>query len=260
METRLDLAIKNIYSYSREYSKEIISKGYVLVNGKVIKKPSFKVFDNDKIELLEEATPKYVSRGGLKLEKAIDYFNIDLKDKVCMDIGSSTGGFSDCMLQNGAKQIYAIDVGTSQLDEKILKNEKVLSFENTDIREFDTSQKFDFISTDVSFISLTKILEKIEYFLQDNGQAVVLVKPQFEVGKENVDKNGIVKNKNLHIKTLQNISNFCKDIGLFVKDATFSPITGTKGNIEYLLNIDKKETLKNIPFKAIVFEAFEKLK
>ncbi len=228
MDNRLDLAIKERYGYSREYTKEIILKGYVFVNNKNITKPSFKVLNSDNIILDKKAIPKYVSRGGLKLEKALNHFNISLKDKVCLDIGASTGGFSDCMLQNGASLIYAIDVGTNQLNKKILDNPKVISIENMDIRSFDIDEKFDFISADVSFISLTKIIGKINELIKDNGLIVMLIKPQFETGKENNFKNGIVKNKSIHIKILENISNFCKSNKLFIKYISHSTIKGGK--------------------------------
>ncbi len=260
MENRLDIAIKEKYGYSREYAKEIILKGYVFINNKNIKKPSYKVLDSDIILLDEKALPKYVSRGGFKLEKALKYFDICLKDKECIDIGASTGGFSDCMLQNEAKKVYAVDVGTNQLDSKILNNDKVISIENMDIRKFEIDKKFDFISVDVSFISLKKIIYKIYSLLKDTGMVIMLIKPQFEAGRENIDKNGIVKNKNVHIKVLQDISNFCKQQGFFIKDITYSPIKGGKGNIEYLICLTKQNNEKILPFKNIVFEAFEKLK
>ncbi|WP_317367255.1 TlyA family RNA methyltransferase [uncultured Tyzzerella sp.] len=260
MENRLDIAIKEKYGYSREYAKDIILKGYVFINDKIVKKPSVKVLENDILTLDKKALPKYVSRGGFKLEKAIQCFGIYLQDKECMDIGSSTGGFSDCMLQNGANLVYAIDVGTNQLDNKVLNNNKVISIENLDIRNFETDIKFDFISVDVSFISLKKIIYKIYSLIKDTGVVVMLVKPQFEAGKENINKNGIVKNKNIHIKVLEDIWNFCKQQGLFTKDITYSPIKGGKGNIEYLICLTKQNNDKILPFKKVVLEAFEELK
>nr|WP_317358835.1 TlyA family RNA methyltransferase [uncultured Tyzzerella sp.] len=260
MENRLDIAIKQKYGYSREYAKEIILKGYVYINNKNIKKPSYKVLENDTINIDKIAIPKYVSRGGFKLEKALNYFNICLQNKECIDIGASTGGFSDCMLQNGAKLVYAIDVGTNQLDYKILNNNKVVSIENIDIRNFESTQKFDFVSVDVSFISLKKIIYKINELIKDTGIITMLIKPQFEAGRENIDKNGIVKNKNIHIKVLQDICNFCIEQGLFVYDITYSPIKGSKGNIEYLICLNKQQNNKILPFKKVVFEAFENLK
>lgn len=260
MENRLDIVIKEKYGYSREYAKDIILKGYVFVNGKAITKPSFKILHNDNLFLDEKATPKYVSRGGFKLEKAIQYFNLNIKDKICLDIGASTGGFTDCMLKHNASLVYAVDVGTKQLAEKILNNERVISIENMDIRNFESSQKFDFISTDVSFVSLKKLIPKITELMSDKGSCIFLIKPQFEAGRENIHKNGIVKNKNIHIQVLNNVTNFCKENKLFIKDITYSPIKGSKGNIEYLAYATKQQSNKSFAFKKIVFDAFNNLK
>lgn len=260
MENRLDIVIKEKFGYSREYAKNIILKGYVLVNGKVITKPSFKILHNDNLFLDEKATPQYVSRGGFKLEKAIQYFNLNIKDNICLDIGASTGGFTDCMLKYGANLVYAVDVGTNQLVDKILNNKKVISIENMDIRDFIPPQKFDFISSDVSFISLKKIIPKITDIITEQGSCIFLIKPQFEVGRENIKKDGVVKNKNLHIQILEDITNFCEKNNLFIKDITYSPIKGGKGNIEYLAYATKKQSNKTFPFKKIVFDAFNSLK
>lgn len=259
-EIRLDSFIKEKYNFSREHSKEIITKGYVKVNGKIILKPAFKVTRNSLIELNSDANPKYVSRGGLKLEKALEYFNIDLNEKICLDIGASTGGFSDCMLQHKAKKVYAVDVGTSQLNEGLLLNEKVVSMENTDIRNIKKlPEKIDFIATDVSFISITKIM-KCSFNLLDNfGEMVALIKPQFEAGKENINKSGIVKNKKIHKKVLEQIYNFCNEIGYSILGLTFSPIKGGKGNIEYLIYLSKLKSNKLFEIEKIVEEAFKKL-
>lgn len=262
-ETRLDLFIKKKYNFSREYSKEIILKGYVKIDGKIILKPSFKINENSNLELLEDAMPKYVSRGGFKLEKALEYFEIDLFEKVCLDIGASTGGFSHCMLKNGARKIYSVDVGTNQLDKSLLNNEKIISIENTDIRKIHNfPEKIDFISIDVSFISLTKIAENLKGFLNENGQIIALIKPQFEAGKDNIDKNGIVKNKNVHKKILENLYLFFNKINLKCNGITFSPIKWGKGNIEYLINLSNKKNKKEFNFNIskIVEEAFETLK
>lgn len=260
MENRLDIVIKEKFGYSREYAKDIILKGYVFVNGKAITKPSFKILHNDNLFLDEKARPKYVSRGGFKLEKAIQYFNLNIKDNICLDIGASTGGFTDCMLKHGASLVYAVDVGTNQLVEKILKDKKVISIENMDIRNFIPPQKFDFISADVSFVSLKKIIPKITELITEQGGCVLLIKPQFEAGRENIQKNGIVKNKNIHISILDDITNFCKENNLFIKDITYSPIKGGKGNIEYLAYATKHQSNKSFAFKEIVFEAFNSLK
>lgn len=261
-EIRLDLFIKNNYNFSREYAKEIILKGYVKVNNKIVLKPSFKIMNNDtNIKIDEKSFPKYVSRGGFKLEKALNFFKIDLTNKVCLDIGASTGGFSDCMIQNNAKKIYAIDVGTNQLDERLLNNEKIISFENTDIRNVEFfEEKIDFISIDVSFISITKIMENLYNLLSDTGEIVALIKPQFEAGKININKNGIVTNKKIHKIIIKNLYQYFLDKKYYCNGITFSPIKGGKGNIEYLINLKKSPCPNNlINISKIVDEAFQSL-
>lgn len=179
---------------SRSAAQGIIKDGIVFVNGKMTDKSSFGVTENDNIEIRGEM-PKYVGRGGLKLEKAIDSFNIELSDCVCIDVGASTGGFTDCMLQKGARLVYAVDVGSNQLDKCLKNNKRVISLENTDIRgaEKKITEKADFISVDVSFISLKQVLPEVKKLLKENGRAVALIKPQFEVGKSGIGKRGIVK-------------------------------------------------------------------
>lgn len=241
---RLDLFLKNKFGFSRQYIKQIITEEKVIVNGKIIKKAAFGVNENDEITLTESIEPKYVGRGGFKLEGALKAFSVSLEDMVCIDIGSSTGGFTDCMLQNGASLVYAVDVGTDQLAEKLKNDKRVISMEKTDIRDVDIENVdggADFIGTDVSFISLKKIADSIKELLNPEGSAIVLVKPQFEAGKENLTKNGIVKNPKVHKKVLKDIINFYRENGLFTVDFTFSPITGGDGNIEYLLYLTKKE-------------------
>lgn len=255
MGNRLDVAVKVKFNYSREYSKEIIMKGYVSVNGKCIKKPSFKANIDDEIILHKNAKPRYVSRGGEKLFKALSYFNIDVSNKKCLDIGASTGGFSDCLLQNGAESIVAVDIGTAQLHSLIKGNEKVISFENTDIRTFSLEYKVDFICIDVSFISVVKVLKTAFSFLSEQGDMVILVKPQFEAGQKNINKQGVVKNKKEHIKAIKNIDIFIKENGLGICDITYSPIKGAKGNIEYLVHV-KKENISCVSFDDIVYDAF----
>lgn len=228
MGDRLDIAIKNKFSYSREYSKEIILKGYVYVDGKNIKKPSFEVTEKANIHIDEKAFPKYVSRAGLKLEKSLIEFSIDVSAKTCLDIGASTGGFSDCMLQFGAEKIYAVDTGTSQLHNSIFENDKVISFENTDIRNFDVPEKMDIITIDVSFISVAKILYKIPLFIKENSDIIILIKPQFEAGRENISKNGIVRDKKVHVKIIKNLQTELCKIDLSLYNLSFSPIKGSK--------------------------------
>ena len=183
----------------------------------------------------------YVSRGGLKLEKAINVFKINLQSKVCIDIGASTGGFTDCMLQNGATKIYSIDVGHNQLAQRLKENEKVINLEGTNIKDINTKEfeKVDFISIDVSFISLTNILSYATELLKTEGKMVTLIKPQFEVGKELINKNGVVKNKSAHKKSIEKVINHAIEIGLKIIDLDYSPIKGPAGNIEYIAYLGK---------------------
>lgn len=259
--SRLDILLKHKFNFSREYSKEIIYKGYVKVDGKSILKPSFKVNLDTLIELDEKGIPKYVSRGGLKLEKAINLFKIDLNSKICLDIGASKGGFTDCMLKFGASKVYAVDVGTNQLDEKLLINEKVISLENTDIRNLkNLDDDILFISTDVSFISIEKIIRNAFSILHKDGEIILLIKPQFELGKKSNNKKGVIKNKKVHKEVIQNIIEFSNDIGLFLHGFTFSPITGKDGNIEYLAYMKKYYSNLKVDFEKVILSAFECLK
>ena len=240
---RLDIIlVKKQYFTTRQKAKYEIENGNIYVNGKQVIKTSQIINYNDTIEIKGQ-TLKYVSRGGLKLEKAINTFGITLKNKICADIGASTGGFTDCMLKNGAQMVYAIDVGHSQLSEELIKNKKVINLEGMNIKELDTSsiEKLDFISSDVSFISEIYVLPKIYELLKIKGKAVVLIKPQFEAGSGNLNKNGVVKNIKIHQKVIQNIVMFANKIGFKIIDVTYSPIKGPAGNIEYLLYIEKNE-------------------
>ncbi len=246
---RLDLALKEKFNFSRQYIKNIIIKGKVEVNGKIILKPSFLVTESDILKIKDDAAPKYVGRGGLKLEKAVNEFKIDLNGMICIDIGSSTGGFTDCMLKNKAALVYAVDVGTNQLSESLREDKRVISMEKTDIRNVkDIPYDIDFIGTDVSFISLKKISKDILRLLKPNGSAVVLLKPQFEAGRENLSKGGIVKNSKIHKKIIKDIINHFNEIGLFVKALTYSPITGGDGNIEYLIYLIKTAKAEVLEF------------
>lgn len=261
---RLDLyLVENGIIKSRERAKEHIKNGEVKVNDKVVTKAAYDTSADDKIEFIGTAL-QYVGRGGLKLEKAIKCFKLDLNGKACLDIGASTGGFTDCMLKNGASKVYAVDVGHGQLDESLVSDDRVINMEktnivNTDISDFEPAP--DFISCDVSFVSLKTILPKAAEFLRKNQEAVFLIKPQFEAGKSNIGKNGIVKDRKVHINVLNDLIIFCNDIGLSIIDLDFSPISGGDGNIEYLAHIVHK-TEKTIFFdtKKLVNDAFEKLK
>lgn len=265
---RLDsfLVKQGLFS-SRQKAKYAIDNGNIYVNGIEEKKSSKMVTENDKVEIKGNLLP-FVSRGGLKLDKAINKFNISLADKICMDIGASTGGFTDCMIQNRAKKVYAIDVGTNQLDEKLKKNKKVINMEQTNIKDIDLNniETIDFIGTDVSFISITHILPKIYELLKIRGKSVILIKPQFEAGPKNINKNGVVKDIKIHKKIVLNIILLANKLGFNILNLDYSPIKGPAGNIEYLLYLEKNENnlldTYNIKNKVdfVTGEAFKNLK
>lgn len=250
---RLDvLLVEQGYAASREKAKAIIMSGIVYVDGQKEDKAGSTFLDTVKIEV-KGATLKYVSRGGLKLEKAMNQFGILLEDKICMDVGASTGGFTDCMLQNGAKKVFSVDVGHGQLDWKLRQDERVVCMEKTNIRyvtKEDIKEELDFASIDVSFISLTKVLGPVMDLLKENGQIVCLIKPQFEAGREKVGKKGVVRDKKVHYEVVEQIVTFAKEHGLKPLHLEFSPIKGPEGNIEYLLQIEKTKVEPDyeIPF------------
>ena len=267
MKERLDvLLVKRNLAESREKAKAIIMSGNVFVEGQREDKAGTTFPENVSIEIKGNKLP-YVSRGGLKLEKAIANFDVELQDKVCTDVGSSTGGFTDCMLQNGARKVFAIDVGTNQLAWKLRQDERVVCMEKTNIRYVtpeDLGEPIDFSSIDVSFISLTKVLLPIRNYLKDNGQIVALIKPQFEAGREKVGKKGVVREKSTHYEVIELVLSYAVSIGFKVLDLDFSPIKGPEGNIEYLVHLQKTEemgTLEQveIDWKQIVEHAFETL-
>lgn len=229
---------------SREKARRIIMKGEVFIDGRRIDKPGEKL-DLDSQITVKENPLIYVSRGGLKLEKAIDVFNIDLEGKNAIDIGASTGGFTDCMLKEGASKVYTIDVGYGQLDWKLRNDPRVIVKERTNIRyvtKEEINEIIDFISIDVSFISLKLVLPVAKELLSNGGNIVALIKPQFEAGRNKVGKKGIVRDKNIHKEVIQKIVEFCESIQLKVVDLDYSPITGTTGNIEFLAYISKEGT------------------
>lgn len=233
---------ENGFESTRNRAKNLIIDGSVSVNGNVVTKPAYEVNDTDKVEIIGEKL-KYVGRGGLKLEKAINEFSLVVKDFDCLDIGASTGGFTDCLLQNGAEHVYAIDVGTSQLDLKLKNDNRVTVLENTDARNLtraDVPTLCDLAVIDVSFISLTKIVEFILPFLKDDGKLVVLIKPQFEAGRKNIGKSGIVTSEKVRTKVIENLSLYFNAIGLCISGVTPSPIKGGDGNIEYLMLLTKR--------------------
>lgn len=252
---RLDtlLVEKGILS-SREKAKASIMAGEIFVNDQRVDKAGEKVSVDSKIEF-KGKTLKYVSRGGLKLEKAMKSFPIVLNDKICMDIGASTGGFTDCMLQNGAKKVYAVDVGYGQFAWKLRTDERVVCMERTNIRyvtEEDISDKLDFASIDVSFISLKKIMPAVVNLLKDNGEVVALIKPQFEAGREKVGKKGVVRDIEVHKEVVYDIVDYLLSINLNVLGLSYSPIKGPEGNIEYLIYFSKDNGKASSFERAIV--------
>lgn len=244
MKERLDIILVNQgYAASREKAKAIIMSGNVYVNGQKEDKAGT-AFDESRIQLeVRGSTLKYVSRGGLKLEKAMDKWAFELTDKVCMDIGASTGGFTDCMLQNGAKKVYSVDVGHGQLAWKLRNDERVVCMEQTNFRYMmpeDIEEKLDFASVDVSFISLTKILIPARNLLKEGGEMVCLIKPQFEAGREKVGKNGVVREQSTHREVIEKVVDYADSIGFSVLHLEYSPIKGPEGNIEYLVHLRKE--------------------
>lgn len=252
MKERLDiLLVQGGYAPSREKAKAVIMAGSVFVDGQREDKAGA-VFDPDKVHIEVKGNhQKYVSRGGLKLEKAVAQFGIALGGLVCMDIGASTGGFTDCMLQNGASKVYSVDVGHGQLDWKLRNDERVVCMEKTNFRYMqpgDIQDKLDFASVDVSFISLTKILLPARALLADEGEMVCLIKPQFEAGREKVGKKGVVREPKVHEEVIRKVIDYADFIGFDVLHLDFSPIKGPEGNIEYLVHIRKnKEKQVNMP-------------
>ena len=245
MKERLDvLLVKRNLAESREKAKAIIMSGNVFVEDQREDKAGTTFPEDVKIEVRGHIIP-YVSRGGLKLEKAIKNFDVSVEGKVCTDVGSSTGGFTDCMLQNGAVKVFAIDVGRGQLDWKLRQDPRVVCMEKTNIRYVtpaDIDDVLDFASVDVSFISLTKVLIPARELLRDGGEMVCLIKPQFEAGREKVGKKGVVRDKAVHEEVVERIIEFASQNGFFVKNLEYSPIKGPEGNIEYLVYIRKDET------------------
>lgn len=241
-KARLDTEIfKRGMAESREKAKALIMAGLVYVNGQKELKGGTSIKEDDVIEVRGNNNP-FVSRGGLKLQKAAEKFNIDLSDCVCMDIGASTGGFTDCMLSHGAKKVYSIDVGYGQLAWKLRTDDRVVNMERTNFRYVTHEQipeDIDFASVDVSFISLKKILPVMRDLLSENGQAVCLIKPQFEAGRENIGKKGVVRDPAVHSQVVSDIRTFAAENGFSVLNLDFSPIKGPEGNIEYLMHIKK---------------------
>lgn len=262
MKNRLDIILteKNIFP-SREKAKASIMAGLIYVDGQRVDKPGTPVDESSEITVKEDLCP-YVSRGGLKLEKALELFDFTLDGAVAVDIGASTGGFTDCMLQKGAQKVFAIDVGYGQLDWKLRNDPRVVNMEKVNIRYLDTDtvdKDIDFISIDVSFISLKLVFPVAAQLLSETGSLVCLVKPQFEAGRNQVGKKGIVRDPAVHEEVLQNVAGYAADNGLYCHGLTYSPVTGTKGNIEYLMFLRKIPSDIDINIKDTVRISHEEL-
>lgn len=263
MKERLDvLLVKKGLAPSREKAKTMIMEGNVFVNNQREDKAGTNIPEDAVIEI-KGNTLKYVSRGGLKLEKAMTHFGISLENKICMDIGASTGGFTDCMLQNGAKKVYAVDVGYGQFAWKLRTDERVVCMEKTNIRYVtpeDIADVLDFASVDVSFISLAKVLPAAKELLRDEGEMVCLIKPQFEAGREKVGKKGVVRDPAVHREVIEKVITDARELGFSILHLEYSPIKGPEGNIEYLIHICKggrKE--ENIDVNEVVSAAHGEL-
>lgn len=245
---------------SREKARYYIKNGDVSVNGTVIEKPSYDVSEKDGVEIRDSIG--FVGKGGLKLKKAIESFRLNFFDKTVLDVGASTGGFTDCALQNGAKKVYAVDVGHGQLDPKLASNNRVVNFEGRNILDIspENIDKTDIVVSDVSFVSIKKILFHISNFIDEYGQIICLVKPQFEVGKKRL-KNGVVSDEKTHVEVVSDILDYAESLGLTVSGLDFSPIKGGEGNIEFLLYLTKNSALKTTTdIKTTVRKAHETLK
>lgn len=265
MKKRLDVLIhERGLAESREKAKIFIMEGLVYVDNQKSDKPGSTYDEDCKIEVRNNKL-RYVSRGGLKLEKAIAAFELNLNGLVAMDIGASTGGFTDCMLQNGCKKVYSVDVGYGQLDWKLRNDPRVVNMERTNIRYIDQNlitDVVDFFSVDVSFISLRLVLPVARQIIKQGGFGVCLIKPQFEAGREKVGKKGVVRDKNVHIEVIEKICNFCVENGFSVIDLNFSPVKGPEGNIEYLVLIQKTDETSisdKIDIKNVVNISHEEL-
>ena len=249
MEKRLDVLVCDKLNVSREYAKEIILGGKCRVNGKVIGRPGVKFSEDAVLQIDAEKLP-YVSRGGLKLAKALGKFEIDLTGQLCIDIGASTGGFTDCMVQHGADKVIAIDNGHDQLAKALGQNPQIISMEGRDIREVASSDlpfQPDFAAVDLSFISLEKVIPTVSNLLKPNGQGVFLVKPQFECGAKELNKKGVVTKAAAHLGAIRHVCACLSDNGFVVENMDFSPVTGQNGNIEYLILASKTAYIRPVP-------------
>lgn len=263
MKERLDILLteKNFFD-SRARAKAMIMAGKILVNGQKVDKAGTLIAPDAEIRILGEEMP-FVSRGGLKLQKALDVFKINMVGRIAADVGASTGGFTDCMLQRGAKMVYAIDVGYGQLAWKLRSNVQVVNMERTNIRNVTRQDLYyglpDFVSIDVAFISLEKVLPVVYDLLKDSGEVVALIKPQFEAGREFVGKRGVVRDKKIHAAVIERVLNFAAEIGFGVVALDFSPVKGPEGNIEYLAHLIKDGASAGVEVSAVVDSAHEEL-
>ncbi|MBQ9272341.1 MAG: TlyA family RNA methyltransferase [Mogibacterium sp.] len=258
MKERLDvLLVNNGLAESREKAKRTIMAGLVTVDGRLEDKPGSRFDTEADVQVKGKECP-YVSRGGLKLEKAIEEWGVDCSGAVCMDMGASTGGFTDCMLQHGAVKVYAVDVGYGQLDYKLRTDDRVVNMEKTNIRYMDTAlieEPVDLISIDVSFISLKHMFPVAAKVLSGDGLILCLVKPQFEAGREQVGKGGIVREPSVHEEVIRNVISYAEESGLYPRALSYSPIKGTKGNIEYLLLLSSEKCDNEVGVSDTVKEA-----
>jgi len=260
---RLDKILTDLgYFETKSKAQAAIMTGDVKINGETITKSGYQLEMKDETQI-EIKTMPFVSRGGFKLDKAVKEFNIPLKDRVCLDAGASTGGFTDCMLQNGAKKVYSVDVGYGQLAWKLRQDKRVKVIERTNIKNCknediygENDEKADLAVMDLSFISLKKVLENISKLLCENYEMVALIKPQFEAGREQIGKNGVIKDKHVHFEVISDIIEFVHSMGLYVKNLSFSPIKGPKGNIEYLIYISTQKQEELFDVKQIIEKAF----
>ena len=263
MKQRLDILLtEKKFFDSRTRAQAMIMAGKILVNGQKVDKAGTLVAVDVQIKILGEEMP-FVSRGGLKLQKALDVFKINLNGRIAADVGASTGGFTDCMLQRGAKRVYAIDVGYGQLAWKLRSNLQVVNMERTNIRNVTRKDFFyevpDFASIDVAFISLEKVLPVVFEVLTDSGEVVALIKPQFEAGREHVGKKGVVRDKKIHAAVIEKVLNFAAGVGFAVKGLDFSPVKGPEGNIEYLAHLAKNSSAGDVEIFLTVETAHAEL-
>lgn len=264
---RLDKYLVDLgYFETKSKASSAILAGHVKINDEYITKAGFQISPDKEYEIIVKSMP-YVSRGGFKLKKALDTFPVKIESRICFDAGASTGGFTDCLLQNGAKFVYAVDVGYGQLDWKIRSDKKVKTIERTNLKICDYTDVYsqdeppaDLLVSDLSFISLTKVLKNLKKLLNPEfHEMVCLIKPQFEAGKDNVEKGGVVRDKKVHISVIKNVIDFAVSLGYAVKGLTYSSIKGPSGNIEYLVWLTTDESNFELDIESIVKEAFEML-